>query len=157
MEGWYEVQALLRGHAKCLVFRLVEIASELDQARTESLDRGILIGRISARHVDRGRHPRARRRERDRLTMIAARRGDDAGHVEILGTQPIEIDQAAAYLEGAGRSMVLVFHPDLAPGPPADLGPSVLRRGGHHGVHQLGGALQLRHVENYLPRQAMTP
>jgi ribosomal protein L1 len=84
--------------------------------------------------------------------MIAARRGDHAARLGIDLVQPVEVYESAANLECAGRRMVFVFDPHAAPASPAQLGPRVLGRRGHHPMNEPGGVLQLGHIEGNFRR-----
>ena len=68
------------------------------------------------RHDERARHAGAGSGERDRLAVVAGRRRDDAARA-ILGRQTRDQVETAAHLEGAGRVVVLVLHPDVEPQP----------------------------------------
>jgi hypothetical protein len=91
---------------------LVEVPPVDDELRAEPLHR---------RELDRVRalgdaHDRAHTedscRERDRLAMVARRRGDDAAPALVLAQLRDEVD-AAADLEGADRQVVLVLDEDF--------------------------------------------
>ena len=58
--------------------RLIEVAAELDDVGAERAHRGVLVRVVAERHDDRARHAFTLARERDRLTVVAGRRGDDA-------------------------------------------------------------------------------
>src|SRR5205085_10791248 len=96
--------------------RLVEVAAVLDQLGPERQDGGVLLDRIAVRHPDRQLHPGARAREGERLAVIAAGRADDARDMRTLAFEAVDVDKAAADLEGAGRRVVLVLDHDLDAG-----------------------------------------
>ena len=76
IERRHQVQAALDGHSLGEFERFLEVAAVLDQLRAERAHRGIFLAAVAMRH-DYGRaHPGARRRIRDTLAMIAARRRD---------------------------------------------------------------------------------
>ena len=58
--------------------RLVEVAAELDQLGAVGAHRRVLLGIVAERRDDRARHALALHSERDRLAVVAGRRGDDA-------------------------------------------------------------------------------
>jgi hypothetical protein len=66
--------------------------------------------------------------------MIAARGADHTLHTGAVVLEVVNIDQSAAHLEGADRRVILMLHPDLAPGAPGEQWPGILRRGRHGGV-----------------------
>src|SRR4051794_4511151 len=72
----------------------------------------------------------------DRLPMIAPCRAHHAGAVWLALAQRFEVDEAAAQLEGAYLGVVLVLDPGSGAEPLAEERPTVLRRGGLHGMHR---------------------
>ena len=58
--------------------------------------------------------------------------------------QAIEVDEAAAHLEGADRRVVLVLHPDARAQPRVEQRPALLRRRRHGGVDDGRGRLEAR-------------
>lgn len=141
------MQPLVLRDAARLVLRLVEIVSELHEFRAERCDRRVLIGRVTARHVDGRPQAGARRGEGDRLAVIAAGGGDDATHLRMGGAQPIKINEPTPNLERAGRRVILVLHPHSAAGAAGEFRPRVLRGRRHDGVHQRGRTLELGRIE----------
>src|ERR1700733_7756145 len=99
MKGGDEVQASLGGNPKCLVPGLIEILAKLHQVRTEGGDRRVLVWRIPVGHVDRCRYAGARGRKGNRLSMVAARRGNDARYFGLRLGKPIQIYDPAAHFE----------------------------------------------------------
>ena len=79
--------------------------------------------------------------------MVAAGRADHAAHMRPLALQAFHVDQPAAHLEGAGRRVVLVLHPDLGAAARRQQRPGVVRRRREGGVHQTGGSLERGQVE----------
>src|SRR5581483_4191477 len=92
--------------------RLVEVAAVFDQLRAQRAHRRVLLGIVAERHDDRARYPFALTRERNRLPVIARRRGDDAD-AAFLGRQAANQVEAAAHLDRAGRVVVLVLDADV--------------------------------------------
>ena len=113
VEGGHEVIAALVGEFCRMRPALVEVGAGHDQLGAEGLHGSVLLARVAARHEDRARNAGARRGQRDRLAMVAARRGDDAIELRPLRLRRVEIDDAAAHLEGADGRMVLVLDPHL--------------------------------------------
>ena len=66
--------------------------------------------------------------------MIAARRRDDALDLRPLALEPIEIDDAAAHLEGASGRVVLVLDHDIDTSALTQQRPGELRRRRHRSV-----------------------
>ena len=99
--------------------------------------------------------------EGDRLTVIAARGGDDAAGAGMAPPEVVHVGEAAAHLEGADGRVVLVLDPDLGAGARGQQRPGNLRRRRHGGVDGLGRRLYLgqarqmdRHCASSLDRQA---
>ena len=115
--------------------------ARLDQFGSERPHRGVLLHRIAVRHDDGGGKAVARGREGNALAVIAAGRAYHPTRFGPVALEAIHVDHAAAHLEGAGRRMVLVLHPDLAAGAPCEQRPGILRRRRHCRVHQAGGGL----------------
>ncbi|MNG26349.1 hypothetical protein D3C84_1113290 [compost metagenome] len=63
--------------------------------------------------------------------MVAASRRDDAFCLWVLALEPAHEGQAAAYLEGPRRGVILVLDPHRATQPFSQQGPGVLGGGGH--------------------------
>ena len=86
--------------------------------------------------------------------MVAARGRDDARDLGTLAPEAIEVDQAAAHLEGAGGRVVLVLDPDLdgllalADGLDEHR-PDVLRRGREVVADERLGASQVVEIEEH--------
>jgi len=74
------MQAALGGEALREFERFLKVAAVLDQFRAERAHRGVLFAAVAMRHDDRRAYPGARRRIRDTLAVIAARRRDQAGY-----------------------------------------------------------------------------
>src|SRR5262249_17510432 len=127
--------------------RFVEISTELDHGRAESAHGGVLVHRVAMWDVDRRCDARPGRRERDGLTMIAARRRDDPGYCGLRALQIVHVDDPATDLEGAGRRVVLVLHPHFAPGALGKEWPGVLRRWRDGAVDELGCSFQIGKAE----------
>src|SRR4029077_6360053 len=71
-----------------------------------------------------------------RLAMVAARCGDDSLRLRPLALEPVEIDDAAAHLEGADGRVVLMLDHDLDAGLGPEQRPGILRRRRHTRAHQ---------------------
>ncbi len=104
----------LRGDRRRALARLVEIAAVLDQLGPERAHRRVLFRRIAIRYDDGAGNAVAARGEGEALSMVAARRADDAGQSRLARRQLCEQIESAADLECAGRRVVLVLHPDVA-------------------------------------------
>jgi hypothetical protein len=107
-------------------------------ADAQRAHRRVLLHRVAVRHDDGGGQAVAPRGEADRLAVVAAGGADDAAHGGLLARQRLEVGQAAAHLEGAGRRVVLVLDPHGRPAARA-AGPGVLRRRRHDGGHRRAG------------------
>ena len=75
--------------------------------------------------------------------MIAPRGGHDAAHLGAIALQTVEIGDAAADLECAGRRMVLMLDPDFAAGTGSEQGPGIACGGGECRMHESGGGFKL--------------
>ena len=96
------------------------------------------------RHEDGAWHARPRCSQRNRLAVVAARGGDDALERPSAALQGVEVDDAAAHLEGADGRVVLVLDPHLRPCPLGQQRPGIERRRRHNRAHQRDGRFQLR-------------
>ena len=90
--------------------RGLKVVAMFDKVGAERLHGAIFLDRIAVRHQDRHRQAVAARRQRRRsgrdcrASPRSARRFAD-----VAALQAVDIDQAAAHLEGAGRGVVLVL------------------------------------------------
>src|SRR5262249_29037421 len=82
--------------------------------------------------------------------MIAARGRDDPGHSCPRALQIFHVDDAAAYLEGASRRMVLVLHPHFASGPFGEKRPSILWRWWDRTMHEVSCSFQFCKAEHHI-------
>src|SRR5438552_1084815 len=83
---------------------LVEIPAELDDLRAERAHGAVLLRIVPGRHDDRAGDIFTLTRERNRLTVVAGGRRDDASPVD--GGQARHEVEAAADLERAGGVVV---------------------------------------------------
>ncbi|MGY4430270.1 hypothetical protein ACVWWO_002747 [Bradyrhizobium sp. F1.13.1] len=127
----------------------LKVLAMFNKLCAKRLHRAVLLDRIAARHIDHGGHAMAARRKSEALTMIAARRRDDARNVRPFALQPIEIDQPAAHLEGACRRVILVLDEDLRAEPLGEQRPGVRRRCRHRLPHDRMCAFELVQVEHF--------
>ena len=121
--------------------RGLEVMAVHHQFGAKGLHRRVLLDRVALGHDDGRGEPVGARGEGDRLAVIAARRGDDAGTIRTGSPQFADMDQPAAHLEGAGRRMVLVLDPDIGAGACGEQRPGVGRRRRHRRVDDGGGGL----------------
>src|ERR1700738_1651276 len=91
----------------------MKTAPASDEPRPERCHRAVLLDAVAVWHDDRRVEPQPRRGERDALPVIAGGRGHHAANPRLRPPDLVEIDEAAADLEGADRRMVLVLHPQL--------------------------------------------
>jgi hypothetical protein len=87
-------------------------------------------------HNDGHSNAGARAGECQRLAVISTGRANDASNFRTLSLEAIEKDNAAAYLEGADRRMVLMLHHDLDAKPLPEQRPRILRSRRHALAHQ---------------------
>jgi hypothetical protein len=80
--------------------------------------------------------------------MVAARRGDDPPHIRPLALEPVEIDNAAAHLEGADGRVVLVLDDDLDAGHRLEQRPGILWGRRHARADQRDDGLKLGQAEH---------
>ena len=132
MEGRHHVQPCPIRLADGFLAGRLEVVAMFDQLGTERPHRAVLLDGIAMRHIDRRRDAGAACRERQAPAVITARRRDDAGHVGLLALEPVEVDEPAAYLEGADRRVVLVLDHDRTTEPLRQQRPGV-RRGRRDG------------------------
>ena len=112
---------------------------------------GAVLFRIVAfRHHDHRAQTKPRRRRRDRLTVIAASRRDDARAIGLARLQFAQIRHPATDLERADGRMVLVLDPDLAAGAPGQQRPRILWRGRHHRVNAFRRFGEFGQVQTHL-------
>src|SRR5271166_6202138 len=86
--------------------------------------------------------------EGEALAVIAPRRGNQAGCGWPLPLQPVDIDEPAAHLEGAGRCVVLVLDDDAGAEPLRQLRPDMRRRRRHRFAYDFVRALQLTEIKH---------
>ena len=101
------------------------------------------------------RSPAARPGVGQRLTVVAAGRGDEALDLRPLATRAVRIDQTTAHLESPCGSVVLVLHPDLGADVFAEQRPLELGGRGEVAAHDRRRGVELgtgeRHVACSLP------
>ena len=114
VRGVHVAQAVRVLQGLDVLARLVEVPSMLDDRRAERSHRGVLVGVVAQGNHDRARHAFEPARERDRLAVIAGRRGNHAA--ALVGRQVGDEVQPAANLERAGRIVVLVLDEQAQPG-----------------------------------------
>src|SRR5262249_43400004 len=131
------MQSTLGGETLGEFERILEVAAVLDKFGPKRAHRGVLFTAVTMRYDDRRSYPGARRRIRDTLAVIAARRRDQAGDRMRCAREAVDIDDSAAQLERADRAVVLVLDPDLGAGARAEQRPSDLRRGGERRADDL--------------------
>ena len=134
-----------------LFARGLEILAVLDQFGAKTFHRAVLLDRIAARHVDHRRHAVPARRKREALAMIAARGRNNARRVRPLALQPLEIDQAAAHLEGSDGRVVLMLDDDRRTEPFGQERPGMRRRRRHRRVDDLQRPFEFPAIEHRLP------
>src|SRR5208283_4200348 len=100
------------------------------------------------RYDDRGRQSGALRGESERLAVIAARRRDDAFEMRPFAFEPLDVDEAAAQLEGADRRMIFVFDEDLGADTGAQQRPRILRRRWHGGTYDRQSRFHIAELEH---------
>src|SRR5260370_36188721 len=101
--------------------------AHFEEGGAEPAHRPVLPGIVALGHDDRRSEAERGGGIGDALAVIASRRGDDARYVGPAAPQIVELDHAAAHLEGAGRGMVLVLDPDLVADPAPPERPAILR------------------------------
>ena len=126
------MQAALGGELPCVPQRFLEVRAMDHEFGALRGHGGVLFRVVVFRHHDHSAQAQPRRRRRDRLTVIAARRRDDARAIGFARLQVAQIQHAAADLERADGRVVFVLDPDLAAGAPGQQRPGILRRGRHH-------------------------
>ena len=119
--------------------RFVEIGARLDKLGSKRPYGRVLLDGISFGDHHSCRDTFAPRRERDRLPVIAARRGDDAIGLPALFPQT-HVHEPAADLEGADGRVVLMLDPSLASDFGAEQGPDILRCRRHRPIDDATGA-----------------
>src|SRR5580692_527316 len=100
------------------------------------------------RHVDRYRHAIAARREGEALAVIAGGRRDQPGRGGPFALHAFDIDQSTAYLEGAGRRVVLMLDDCGRAEPLREQGPRMRRRRRHRRMDDLSRALELAEIKH---------
>jgi hypothetical protein len=120
----------------------LEVVPGLDETGAERRHRPILFAAVAVRHDDRRGNTEPPRRKGNALPVIAARGGDDAFEIGAGAPHVVEIEEAAADLEGADRRVVLVLDPQLGADPPRQERPAILRRRRHDLMHEFGGGFE---------------
>ena len=143
-KGWRELQPFGDRESRRLFARHLEVVAILDQTRPECAHRGVLLHAVAVRHDNRHRNAIVASCPGQRLSVIAACGRDDAAHVRPFAAQAFRVEQPAAQLEGAGRRVVLVFHPDFGATALREQRPRVLRRARKALVNQRQRGFQLR-------------
>ncbi len=128
VEGWDHVQAAAPGKPHRLLAGGLKVAPEFDQFGAERAHRGVLLARIALGDEDRHLKAGAPPGEGETCPMIAARRGNQPANRRLALDQRIDVCEAAANLEGAGRQMVLVLDNDLGAEPLVEQRPIERRR-----------------------------
>src|SRR5207249_4405772 len=113
MVGRHKMQALLSSELLSMLARFLEIAAELNQLRALPAHRCILFAAVAVRHNDSDRHVESLSGQRNRLPMIAARRGDEPFDPIWFLEKFSRVDNRSPSLERADRGVVFVLHPHL--------------------------------------------
>src|SRR5271154_5048674 len=103
MEGRDDLESVTLCMAFGFAARGLEILTIFDEVCAERLHRAVFLDRIAMRHIDRHRQSVAAGGKSEALAVIACGRRNDAGRLRALALEPIDINQPAAHLEGAGR------------------------------------------------------
>jgi hypothetical protein len=140
VERRHVVQPLRLSEFAGVLARRLEVLAVFHQFGAERAHRGVLLARIALRHHHHATQPAALRGKRHRLAVVAAG-GADHAEAPGIARQPLEVDDAAAHLEGAHRRVVLVLDPGLGAERGGQLRPRVLRGGRHGGIDEAGGIL----------------
>ncbi len=120
VERRHAVPAALARDLHRVLQRGLEVVAGFDQLGAQCAHRVVLLAAVAVRHDYRGLEPVARRGERHRLPMVAARGGDDALHLGMFALEAVHVHEAAADLERAHRRVVLVLHPHRGAHQPID-------------------------------------
>ena len=128
--------AVLVGQLLRVLFGVLIVVAELDQVRALRPHGCVLLAAVAVRYDEVGGHIEAACGEGYRLAMIATSGGNQTRYAAASAKQFCRIDHGGTGLEGADRSMVLMFHPYFGSEPFAQQRPDNLRRGRHHRIHK---------------------
>ncbi len=128
VEGADHVQAALRRQGLRVLVGLLEVGAIFDQLGAERRHRRVFLRVVAAGNDDHRFQADPTGGKGDALAVVAAGGADHPGHVRLLATQRVHVDEAAADLERTDRRMVLVLDPHLAAGAAAQQRPTDLRR-----------------------------
>ena len=154
MERRNRVQTARAREPHRLLARGLKVAPEFDQFGAERAHGGVLLARIALRREDRHLKAGAPPGEGETLAMIAARRRNEPARRRLALDQRVDISEAAAHLEGAGRQVVLVLDHDLGAEPLVEQRPVQRRRraqGAEHDFVRPTYLLQTEHRESPHP------
>ena len=112
------MQPVALGQGDGVLIGGLEIVARFDEARAERRHRPVLLDAVAVRHDDRRAKAQTRCGKGDALPVIAAGRRHHAADLRLRAPDLVEIDEAAAQLEGADRGVVLVLDPQLGADPP---------------------------------------
>ena len=127
VERRHHVQALGGPNLNGVLQRFLEIVAVNDQLAALGNHGGVFLRVVAFRHDDDGTQPLAGCADRDRLAMVAASRGDDAGTIGLPLLQAGHVERSTTNLERPDGGVVLVFDPNGEPGILAQQRPDVLR------------------------------
>ena len=131
------MQAAQRGKPHRLLARGLKVAPEFDQFGAEGAHGGVLLPRVALRREDRHLEAGAPAGEGETCPMIAPRRRNEPARPGLALDERVDISEAAAHLEGAGRQVVLVLDHDLGAKPLVQERPGNRRRWTQRGEHKL--------------------
>ena len=94
-----------------MLFRFLEVAAKLYEVTTLCPHGGVFLCAVTPRYHYVRRHLEPARRQRYRLAMIPASRGNQPGQVFRLTEQLCRIDHRGASLKRSDRRLVLMLYP----------------------------------------------
>ena len=110
---------------------ILKIAPVLDDFHAECAHRRVFVNAVSVWYHHGRRDTVLPGREPNGLAVIASCCRHDTGWLSSFAQNAVEVNETSAHLEGPGRRVILVFHPDGRTDSRLEKRPPVLRGGGH--------------------------
>src|SRR5579864_208179 len=130
------VQVLIFSQLGSVLARLLKVFPKLDQLCSLRPHGRVLLGAVAERNHNSDRNLKPLSRQRHRLSVVAARRGNQPFDPVLLTKYLSRVHHRRARLKRANRRVVLMLDPHVRTQPLVQQRPGDLRCRRHHGINQ---------------------